>query len=675
MNLSPSYHRLAANPSYPPIYHQVHSLQNGDEIFLSDPDINRAFIACMDMSAVLGGAASHYGGPAAFAEINSVIYGYAFYQAHKQGSAWYDRFHFVNDAGHCENSIYAIKANYQYAGLQFSDLKKFRSIESPLTGHGEAHMFPEGVLVSNGPLGSAVGQAQGLAMADAFSQNWQRTTVLSLSDGGAMEGEAKEALSSIPGLAQKGKLAPFICIVSDNNTKLSGRIDADSFSMQGYLESLSVQGWDLRTIEEGHSLSGLLKSYEKALTDVVKNPQKPILLLCKTIKGIGTEATRNSASGGHGFPLSQAKDLRAFVNEILTQTPMPKEIRHWIEELEAIPAPNSSFNAPEQPSVKKEKIQVGVAAAMIKAREQGWPVVSVSSDLAGSTGVKGFQNRFPEASVDIGIAEANMVSAAAGLSLAGYLPVVDTFAQFGVTKGALPLLMASLSEAPMLAIFSHIGFQDAADGASHQSLSYLAMLNSIPGIDCYVLSCSREAESLVFQALEELQIAKQKKKKVSSKVFFLGRENFPAYYQEDISYQLGHSQCLRQATNDTEKKICLIALGSLIPEALAAAEALQSSGISASVVSPGKLSAICPKLEREILACNQLAICIEEHQAIGGYHGFLASHFVRRGTPVRIEQMAIQSCFGQSAYQAADLYRRHELDHRAIVEKALRLFA
>ena len=80
---------------------------------------------------------------------------------------WYDNYNFVNDAGHCENGIYALRANYSFDGLNFNDLKKFRSIESKLTGHGEAHLNPEGVFVSNGPLGSGLPQAQGLAMADA----------------------------------------------------------------------------------------------------------------------------------------------------------------------------------------------------------------------------------------------------------------------------------------------------------------------------------------------------------------------------------------------------------------------------------------------------------------------------------------------------------------------------
>jgi transketolase len=109
--------------------------------------------------------------------------------------------------------------------------------------------------------------------------------------------------------------------------------------------------------------------------------------------------------------------------------------------------------------------------------------VSVSSDLQGSTGVAEFQKAFPDSSLDIGIAESNMISTAIGLSLSGFIPVVDTFAQFGVTKGALPITMASLSQGPVIGIFSHTGFQDAADGASHQALSFYAQVGAIPHVE------------------------------------------------------------------------------------------------------------------------------------------------------------------------------------------------
>ncbi|MCF7669176.1 MAG: transketolase, partial [Verrucomicrobia bacterium] len=153
--------RLAKTPSKTPQYAVKVKDSKGKEVVLGDPRATRACIAIMDMHAVSGGAACHWGGPAAFAEIISAIHGIMFSE---KGKAWHEAYNFVNDAGHAENGIYALRANYGYDGMSFEDLKGFRSINSKLTGHGESHLNPEGVFLSNGPLSSSIPQAEGLAL-------------------------------------------------------------------------------------------------------------------------------------------------------------------------------------------------------------------------------------------------------------------------------------------------------------------------------------------------------------------------------------------------------------------------------------------------------------------------------------------------------------------------------
>ena len=199
--------------------------------------------------------------------------------------------------------------------VSFDDLKGFRSVSSKLTGHGESHLFADGVMVSNGPLGSSLPIAQGLAVADRIANN-DRVTICTISDGAMMEGEAKEALAAIPGLAAQDKSNPFICILSDNNTKLSGRIDEQSFTMQPSFSGLQALGWNVVEVADGHDLQGVYTAVEKAIADAKADATKPILLWVKTIKGKGVKKTEESSSGGHGYPLSSAADLRAFCEEI-----------------------------------------------------------------------------------------------------------------------------------------------------------------------------------------------------------------------------------------------------------------------------------------------------------------------------------------------------------------------
>src|SRR5205085_7023269 len=159
--------KLAPNPSRQPLFTVQVQNSKGEKVTLADPRATRALLALMDVHAVNGGAACHWGGPAAFAEMMSAIHGIMFSTKDRQ---WHEAFNFVNDAGHAENGIYALRANYGFDGMTLEDLKDFRGIKSKLTGHGEAHLNPEGVLLSNGPLGSALPQSQGLAIADKVAK-------------------------------------------------------------------------------------------------------------------------------------------------------------------------------------------------------------------------------------------------------------------------------------------------------------------------------------------------------------------------------------------------------------------------------------------------------------------------------------------------------------------------
>ncbi|MES2856374.1 MAG: transketolase C-terminal domain-containing protein, partial [Bdellovibrionota bacterium] len=643
--------RLAKNPKSKPKYATAVQLFSGESLQVADPKATRAMVALMDMNAHHGGAASHYGGPAAFAELMSATHGLMFFHSEKMKKNWFDAFNFINDAGHCENGLYALKANYGFADLTVDALKKFRSIESPLTGHGEAHLFPEGVLVSNGPLGSSVPQAQGLAVADAISGT-KRVTICALSDGGAMEGEAKEALAAIPGLAKRGKLAPFVLLISDNRTKLSGRIEADAFSMEPTFQSLEKLGWRVIRLEDGHQLQACVATIDDAIQQVSADPTVPVVIHARTIKGKGSKKAEASASGGHGFPLKKAEELPAFLTEIYEPNPVPQEFNTWAEELKsyevalAAKPKKEETHGPATSLLKKpgnEKIQVGIANALIKARQRGLPVISVSADLQGSTGVADFQKAHPESAFDVGVAESNMISTAAGLSIAGFIPIVDTFAQFGVTKGALPITMANLSHGPVIGVFSHTGFQDAADGASHQSLSFFAQVSSIPHVEVYSLSTSSEAEALMTEALDSFVSDRKAGKVPPTRLFFLGRENFPKrLLPENETYGLGRHQVVFNNAKDHSKSVTIVASGSLVPEALKAADALSAKGTGSIVIHASAVNFPDMKTVKAALAqTGSKMVTVEEHRIIGGMGAMLTHALANAGESFKVRSLGV----------------------------------
>lgn len=652
--------KLHQAPSSAPLFPITLKDAKLNEIKLANPKATRSLIALMDLAAVNGGAACHWGGPSAMTEAWTALHGIMFKEKN-----WFESYNFVNDIGHAENGIYALRTVLGYGDLTLETLKGFRAMGSKLTGHGESHLYPEGVLLSNGPLGSAFPQAQGLAVADRVTGN-KRVTIVSVSDGAAMEGEAKEAFSAVPGIAEKGKLNPFVVIISDNNTKLGGRIDKDAFSMQPTFNSLENQGWEVIKLENGHDLDLVFSTLNDAIEKAKANPKKPVCVWLKTIKGYGVKATADSSSGGHGFPLkAHDEGIHAFLQEIWGTEKVPAPFETWAKELTIKPEKKSSSGAP------KDKIQVGVAKGLIKAAKAGYPVFSITSDLQGSTGVKAFHAEFPDHYLDVGVAESNMVSTAVGMSKLGYIPVVDTFAAFGVTKGNLPLIMASLSQAPVIAVFSHTGFQDAADGASHQSLTYMSALASIPHLNIVNVASAREAEEYIFSAVEKIAHDRNKGQDGESYIFFVGRENFALEVKENLHYALHAPQLLEDG-----KDVTIVVSGSLVGKGLEAHAELKKKGIDASVINHSFVnSSDFALMANWIQQGGSKVVTVEDHQLIGGMGSQLTHQLKLQGLEFSLESLAVKGEFGQSAYSADELYAKHHVDSHAIILAAEKLLA
>ncbi|MDC0268167.1 transketolase, partial [bacterium] len=280
-----------------------------------------------------------------------------------------------------------------------------------------------------------------------------------------------------------------------------------------------------------------------------------------------------------------------------------------------------------------------------------------------------FQKRFPERFVEVGIAEANMVSVGAGYAKAGYIPIVDTFGQFGVTKGNLPITMAALSQAPVIAIFSHVGFQDAADGASHQATTYFAAVSAIPQTVVLAPSCAGEADALMYAAIKRYAEDRRAGKDGENYIFFVGRENYPIHWIEGATYPWGSAQVIREGGD-----VVLVGCGPLLSKAVQAGELLQSRGIQATVISNPfvnrvDLKTIAPLVE----AAQGRLVTIEDHQATCGMGSQVSHALSCAGVAHRATTLGIDGSFGQSAYMAEHLYERHGLTAEKMAEAAQQL--
>ncbi|HNT13821.1 MAG TPA: transketolase C-terminal domain-containing protein [Verrucomicrobiota bacterium] len=662
--------RLAATPKAAPKHAVKVKNAAGADVTLADPRASRALLALMNLHAVLGGAACHWGGPAAFAEIIASVHGIMFATT---GREWYEAYNFVNDTGHAENGIYALRALYGFDGLTYEQLQGFRGIRSKLTGHGESHLNPEGVLLSNGPLSSALAQAQGLALGDRAAKR-DRVTICTVSDGASMEGEAKEAFAAIPGLAAKGRLNPFVLIISDNDIKLSGHISSDAFTMEPTFAALSVLGWNTLTVPHGNDLQAVYLAIEKGIAAARAHPRQPVAILCKTVKGCGIKATEESATGGHGFPLKNGEKIVAWMRELFHNDAVPADILSWAESLhadwqkaEATRQARTGAPAPAKP--RTDKVQAGLVRAVIRAATAGLPVFSVSSDVQGSTGISHFHQSFPDRFVEVGIAEANMISTGAGLSKAGFIAIVDTFGQFAITKGNLPLTMAALSQAPVIAIFSHVGFQDAADGASHQATTYFAATSAIPHTVVIAPSCADEAEALMEQAIQRFAADRAAGKDGESYLFFVGRENYPLTWIAGATYPWGKAQVLAHGQD-----VVLIGCGVLVNKAIEAGKLLAAQGVKATVINNPFINRVdLETIGGAVKTCGGRVVTIEDHQRIGGMGAQVSHALSCAGIAHTLTSLGVSGEFGQSAYVAEHLYEHHGLTAPKMAAAALAL--
>jgi transketolase len=256
-----------------------------------------------------------------------------------------------------------------------------------------------------------------------------------------------------------------------------------------------------------------------------------------------------------------------------------------------------------------------------------------------------------------------MISSAIGLSKEGLIPVVDTFAQFGVTKGNLPLIMSGLSCAPIVSLFSHVGFQDAADGASHQATTYFAATSALPQVQIVSLSCSQAAHQLLGQGLQMMAEQKQKRELPDSQLYFYGRETHPVSFNSKLNYEWGKALVLREGQHAT-----LVATGPMVQVALEAAEQMKSQdGIELTVIDAPFINRPDTATISEALRKTQgKLITLEDHQEIGGMSQQLVHALTIKNIPFRVKTLGVQGKFGQSAYKARQLYDLHGLGIQGI---------
>ena len=260
-------------------------------------------------------------------------------------------------------------------------------------------------------------------------------------------------------------------------------------------------------------------------------------------------------------------------------------------------------------------------------------LVVLDADLAGATKTGTFLKAFPERHFDFGIAEANMVCAAAGMSTTGLVPFASTFAMFAAGR-AYEQVRNSIGY-PHLNVkigATHGGISVGEDGASHQCCEDFGLMRTIPGMVVMSPSDDIEAKAMVRAAyLHEGPVYMR-----------FGRAAVPVIHGEDFTFEIGKGETLRDG-----KDVAIIANGLLVAEALTAAEELAKDGIDAMVIN---MATIKPLDDELVLAaakkCGKI-ITAEEHSVIGGLGEAVCSLLAEK-LPTPVKRIGVNDEFGHS---------------------------
>ena len=305
----------------------------------------------------------------------------------------------------------------------------------------------------------------------------------------------------------------------------------------------------------------------------------------------------------------------------------------------------------------KKDTRSGFGAGLTELGKSNENVVALCADLIGSLKMNDFQNNHPERFYQVGIAEANMMGIAAGMTIGGKIPFTGTFANFSTGRVYDQIRQSIAYSGKNVKICaSHAGLTLGEDGATHQILEDIGLMKMLPGMTV-INTCDYNQTKAATKAIADY----------NGPVYLrFGRPKVANFTPEDQTFEIGKAIQLQEGSDVT-----IVATGHLVWEALQAAETLNEQGITADVIN---IHTIKPLDEAAILNSVAKTNCIvtaEEHNFLGGLGESVARVLVKNN-PTPQEFVATQDTFGESG-NPAQLMEKYGLNASAIVNATQRV--
>lgn len=655
-------------------------------------------IRALAMDAVQKANSGHPGAPMGMAEIAEVLW--RRHLSHNPANPkWANRDRFVLSNGHGSMLIYALLHLTGY-DLSIDDLKNFRQLHSKTAGHPEYGITP-GVETTTGPLGQGITNAIGFAIAEkVLAAEFNRPdhsivnhhTYTFLGDGCLMEGISHEACS-LAGTLCLGKLIAFY---DDNGISIDGQVTG--WFTDDTPKRFEAYGWHVIPAVDGHNSAAI----EAALLAAQKVTDKPSLICCKTVIGLGAP-NKQGSQDCHGAPLGDAEiaAARAAIGWNHPPFEIPADVyAAWDAKAKGAAAEagwNTRFTAyrnafPElaaeferrmsgqlpahwaataaqyvadtrakAENIATRKASQNALAAFVPALPE---LLGGSADLAGSNltlvkGSKGISKDTGGNYLYYGVREFAMTAIANGIALhGGLIPYTATFLIFSdYARNAIR--MAALMQQRQIMVYTHDSIGLGEDGPTHQPVEHVASLRLIPNLDVWRPADALETAIAWTSSIERAD---------GPSLLALSRQNLPlvsaAIPTETIAkggYVLADSD---------NAAITFIATGSEIKLALDTRDALAKEGIATRVVSMPCVEAFerqSPDYKASVLGKNAKRIAIEAGHT-GLWYKYVGAVDAGQGAVIGIDR------FGDSA-PAGQLFELFGFTVAQVVKKAKALLA
>jgi transketolase len=523
--------------------------------------------------------------------------------------------HLIFSKGHASPLLYSM---FKAAGVVSDEelISGYRRFGSPLQGHPTPRL--PWVDVATGSLGQGLPDGVGVALAGRYLDELPYRVWVLCGDSEMAEGSMWEAFDK----AAYYRLANLTAIVDVNRlgqrgpTELGWDLDAYARRIDGFgCRAIPIDGHDLGEIETAFAQTA--------------DADRPTVILARTRKGRGFSEIEDR-EGWHGRPLPAEMAERAVVElggerHVTVRGPRPAGGSPRTRPSAEVILPRYAMGA----KVATRKA-FGESLAAVGARSD---VVALDGEVDNSTHAEDFAKAYPERYFEMFIAEQQLVAAAVGLSVRGYVPFAATFAAF-FTRAYDFVRMAGISEVNIRLCGSHAGVEIGADGPSQMALEDLAMMRAVHGSTVLYPSDATSTAGLVREMAERTGVVYLR----------TTRGAYPVLYGPDEAFPIGGAKVVRSSPDD---QVTLVGAGVTLHNCLAAADQLGRDGIAARVVDLYSVKPIDTEtLVTAAAATGDRLVVVEDHYPAGGIGSAVLEALNDAGHPARIVHLAVRGLPG-----------------------------